>query len=211
MLKINELFYSLQGETSYIGLPCIFIRLTGCNLRCKYCDTKYAYTEGKEYNLDKIISFVSRFQIKLVMITGGEPLLQKEVIPLIEELISVGYKVLIETNGSLPINILPEKAICIMDIKCPGSGMSEYMMWENIDYLKEKDEVKFVISDYNDYVWAKNILKKYELLKRCQVLFSPVFQKLDLRVLAEWILKDELFVRVQPQLHKFIWGEKRGV
>ncbi|HDD35583.1 MAG TPA: radical SAM protein [Candidatus Desulfofervidus auxilii] len=211
MLKVNELFYSLQGDTSYMGYPCVIIRLTGCNLRCRYCDTQYAYTEGKEYSIEKIISFISRFRTNLVMITGGEPLLQKKVVTLTERLITTGYKVLIETNGSLPINILPDKVVRIMDIKCPGSGMSKYMLWENINYLKKEDEVKFVILDYNDYNWAKDVINRYGLLKLSKVLFSPVFKKLDLRMLADWILKDELNVRLQPQLHKIIWGEKRGV
>ncbi len=209
-LKVTELFYSIQGESSYLGYPCSFVRLSGCNLRCRYCDTTYAYTEGKNYELEEIMRFIHSHKTKLVTITGGEPLLQEGVIPLADGLLKKGYTVLIETNGSLPIALLPRGVIRVMDIKCPGSGMTNFMYWENIHDLQPIDEVKFVISDRYDYQWAKNIITKYQLLKRCQVLFSPVFEQLDLRTLAEWILTDELEVRLQPQLHKFIWGGKRG-
>jgi len=209
-LKITELFYSIQGESSYIGLPCIFIRVCECNLRCHYCDTKYAYHEGKYYSIQEIMRFVSKYHTKLVTITGGEPLLQPSVVSLTDCLLEKGYVVLVETNGSLPINVFSPKVIRIMDIKCPGSGMSNFMDWKNIDYLTVKDEVKFVLSDRDDYDWAKEIILKYQLQRRCQVLFSPVFKKLSLSTLAEWILTDQIFVRLQPQLHKIIWGEIRG-
>ena len=209
-LKVTELFYSIQGESSYLGYPCSFVSLSGCDLRCRYCDTTYAYTEGKDYEIEEIIHFIRSHKTKLVTITGGEPLLQEGVISLADRLLKEGYTVLIETNGSLPIAILPRGVIRVMDIKCPSSGMTSFMHWKNIDELQPQDEVKFVISDRYDYQWAKNIITKYRLLKRCQVLFSPVFKQLDLRTLAEWILTDELNVRLQPQLHKLIWGEERG-
>jgi len=208
-LKVTELFYSIQGESSYLGYPCSFVRLSGCNLRCRYCDTTYAYTEGKDYEIEEIIPFIHSHKTKLITITGGEPLLQEGVIPLADCLLKEGYTVLIETNGSLPIGVLPKGVIRVMDIKCPSSGMTSFMHWKNIDELQPQDEVKFVISDRYDYQWAKDIITKYRLLKRCQVLFSPVFKQLDLRTLAEWILSDELKVRLQPQLHKLIWGEER--
>ena len=209
-LKVTELFYSIQGESSYLGYPCSFVSLSGCDLRCRYCDTTYAYTEGKDYEIEEIIHFIRSHKTKLVTITGGEPLLQEGVISLADRLLKEGYTVLIETNGSLPIAILPRGVIRVMDIKCPSSGMTSFMHWKNIDELQPQDEVKFVISDLYDYQWAKDVITEYQLLKRCQVLFSPVFKQLDLRTLAEWILADELEVRLQPQLHKLIWGEKRG-
>ena len=210
-IKICELFYSIQGESSYVGFPCIFVRLTGCNLRCWYCDTTYAYYEGKDYSLDEVLTFIHRYKTKLVAITGGEPLLQKEVIPLTKQLLNEDYTVLVETNGSLPIEVLPVGVIRIMDIKCPSSGMSDYMDWGNIPELRPEDEVKFVISNREDYEWAKEIISKYDLLDRCQVLFAPVFKQLDLHLLAEWLLADQIYIRLQPQLHKYIWGDKRGV
>lgn len=210
-LKITELFYSIQGESSYLGFPCIFVRLTGCNLRCRYCDTTYAYDEGKDYTLQEVLTFIHRYKTKLVTITGGEPLLQKAVIPLTQQLLNEDYTVLVETNGSLPIKVLPPGVIRIMDIKCPSSGMSHYMDWGNTLELTPKDEVKFVISNREDYEWAKKVINKYHLLERCQVLFAPVFKQLDLHILAEWLLVDQIYIRLQPQLHKYIFGEKRGV
>jgi 7-carboxy-7-deazaguanine synthase len=209
MLKVTELFYSLQGETSYIGLPAVFVRLSSCNLRCSYCDSKYAYNEGQYYSLKKIKNFTQDYRTKLVIITGGEPLLQPAVIPLTKDLLKGSYQVLVETNGSLPINVLPQEVIRIMDIKCPGSGMSDFMDWENIDYLTLKDEVKFVLSDRRDYDWAKEIIVNYKLQERCHILFAPVFKKLSLSILTKWILTDQLPLRLQPQLHKLIWGEVR--
>ncbi|MCD6320420.1 MAG: radical SAM protein [Candidatus Desulfofervidaceae bacterium] len=210
-LKVTEFFYSIQGETSYLGFPCIFVRLTGCNLRCRYCDTTYAFEGGRDYPLEEILAFIHSYKTKLVAITGGEPLLQKPVIPLTQQLLNEDYTVLVETNGSLPIKVLPSGVIRIVDIKCPGSGMSDYINWGNIAALKPEDEVKFVISNREDYEWAKKVVEQYRLLERCQVLFAPVFTQLDLRLLAEWLLADQIGIRLQPQLHKLIWGEKRGV
>ncbi len=209
-LKINEIFYSIQGESSYLGYPCVFVRLSGCNLRCRYCDTTYAYEEGSYLSPKELFEIIGSYKTRLVTITGGEPLLQPQVVPFIKSLLEKGYQVLVETNGSLPISVLPEGANVVMDIKCPGSGMSDFMCWENINFIKPTDEVKFVLTNREDYEWAKAVLKKYDLSKRCQILFSAVFKELKLKELAEWILKDQIWVRLQPQLHKIIWGEKRG-
>ncbi len=210
-LLISELFYSIQGESSYAGLPCIFIRLSGCNLQCKWCDTLYALSGGEACSLEEIMAFVHKHKIRLVCITGGEPLLQSNVIPLIETLLNEDYTILLETNGSLPINQLPNKVIKVMDLKCPSSGMTEYMHWKNIDYLSKKDEVKFVIGDRRDYRWAKEMVLKYGLIEQCKVLYSPVFNILSPELLASWMLADHLPARLQLQLHKYIWGEKKGV
>lgn len=215
-MKVNEIFRAIQGESSFAGLPCVFIRLTGCNLRCSYCDTTYAFYEGKEMMVDNVIEEVKRLTARdegrgkrdegLVEITGGEPLLQKEVFPLVKGLIDLGYKVLIETNGSLDISRLDKHSIIIMDIKTPKSGMADKMDFKNIKRLKKKDEVKFVISDRDDYEWSKEVLRRYKI--PCKVLFSPVYNRLDPEILSEWILRDDLSVRLNLQLHKYIWGEK---
>jgi len=211
-MKINEIFKSIQGESTYMGQPCVFIRATACNLRCSWCDTPYSFHEGIEMSLDEIQGKVEDYRCKLVEVTGGEPLLQPEVYPLITSLLDRGHDVLIETSGSLPINRLDPRAHVIMDIKCPASGMSRAMCWGNIDDLRKKDEVKFVLMDYNDYLFAKNICTELNLHQRCPVLFSPVFGELSPRSLAEWILQDSLPVRLQIQLHKYIWDPTlRGV
>ncbi|MDD5529187.1 MAG: radical SAM protein [bacterium] len=204
-MKVFEIFKSLQGESSFQGLPCVFVRLAGCNLRCAWCDTKYAYRGGKEMTIPQIIVAVASHKTPLVEITGGEPLLQEEVYKLSAKLLDRGYKLLLETNGSLPVNKIPQKAIKIIDIKCPGSGMQDKICWQNLKKLNPTDEIKFVISDYEDYKWAKFIIKKYGLLKHI-VLFSPVCgknKKLATSI-SEWILKDNLNVRLQIQLHKYI-------
>jgi 7-carboxy-7-deazaguanine synthase len=210
-MKVTEIYKSIQGESTYMGLPSVFIRLTGCNLRCKYCDTKYAYEGGKELHVNDIINIVNDYRCKIIEITGGEPLLQGEVYLLSEKLIKNGYKVLIETNGTISIKRLNREIIKIMDIKCPSSGMSDKMDFNNIDLLEKKDEVKFVISDYNDYIWSVNIIKKFELEDRCNILFSPVFRLLEPKEIAGWILRNNLNVRLQIQLHKYIWGKKEGL
>lgn len=206
-MKISEIFYSILGESTYQGLPCAFVRVSGCNLRCSYCDTAYAQKGGKEYSVDKILSIISKYPTKLgsglVEITGGEPLLQKDVHKLIRELIKRKYKVLIETNGSIDISKLSSKVIVIMDIKCPSSGMHDEMNWENIKKLKDEDEIKFVLQDSNDYLWAKNVIKKYRLSGK-KILISPVLDKLSPKKLSEWILKDGLNARLHLQLHKII-------
>jgi len=211
-LKVNEIYFSIQGESSYAGLPCVFIRLTGCNLRCVWCDTEYAFYEGEWKSLDQIVAEAAQFGCKLVELTGGEPLLQKESFALVDKLIEAGFKVLIETSGSISLKMLNPEAIRIMDIKCPGSKMEHKNLWENIDYLTPKDEVKFVLADRADYDWAVAVLRKHQLDRKGTVLFSTVFGALESVKVVEWILQDKLPVRFQLQMHKFIWHpETKGV
>ncbi|MCP4265181.1 MAG: radical SAM protein [Candidatus Brocadiaceae bacterium] len=211
-LSVNEIFKSIQGESSYSGIPCVFVRLTGCNLRCSYCDTTYAYDEGSEMLLSEVLSVISGYGCRNVCITGGEPLLQQNVSKLINQLKNDHFNVFIETNGSLNIDLLPKGAIKIVDIKCPSSRMDQKMDWKNFKRLRHKDEVKFVISSNNDYEWAKEIIKKYKITEKVTVLFGLVHGKLKPKTLASWILKDGLDVRLQLQLHKMIWPDKeRGV
>ena len=188
MLKINEIFKSIQGESSYAGLPCIFVRLTGCNLRCTYCDTEYAFYEGKEMSVADVVKAVESCGISLVEITGGEPLLQKEVYPLMQALLDKKYTVMLETGGSLSLDEVPETVIKIMDLKCPSSGEEPRNHYANLGQLTFQDEVKFVIQTREDYDWCKKILIEYSIPEKTQVLFSPVYEKLDLKDLAKWIL-----------------------
>jgi len=208
-MKINEIFYSIQGEGRWNGLPSIFIRTTECNLRCSFCDTKYAYDEGKDISVKDIIKKISDYPCQYVCITGGEPLLQKETGILIESLLEKDYKVCIETNGSQSINELSsrDKVIISLDIKCPSSNMKDEMKFENISFLKEKDQLKFVIKDKEDYDYAKQILEKYKPI--CTVFFQPVWGT-EPKNLAGWIKSDGLNVRLSLQLHKIIWGKARG-
>ncbi len=208
MLEVTEIYKSVQGESTYMGLPCVFIRLTGCNLRCVWCDTPHAFHDGKKLSIHQIIDEVKSYDINLVEITGGEPLLQKEVFPLMESLLKNKFKVMLETSGSLAINNVPAKVIKIIDLKCPGSGEENKNLWENLNHLTSTDEIKFVIADKTDYEWSKKVLQDYELDKKVPVLFSPVFEKLKLKDLTEWILKDNLPVRLHTQLHKYIWDQK---
>ena len=208
MLEVTEIYKSVQGESTYMGLPCVFIRLTGCNLRCVWCDTPHAFHDGKKLSIHQIIDKVKSYDIKLVEITGGEPLLQKEVFPLMESLLKNEFKVMLETSGSLAINNVPAKVIKIIDLKCPGSGEENKNLWENLNHLTPTDEIKFVIADKADYEWSKKVLQDYELDKKVPVLFSPVFEKLKLKDLTEWILEDNLPVRLHTQLHKYIWDQK---
>jgi 7-carboxy-7-deazaguanine synthase len=205
MLRINEIYHSIQGESTKAGLPCTFIRLTYCNLRCTYCDTAYAFYEGKEMSFDEILSEVRKFDCRLVEITGGEPLFQKECLDLMKLLGDEGFEVMLETGGSLPIQNIDERVKIIMDLKCPSSGMVKKNLYDNIAYLKPTDEVKFVIGTREDFEWTKDILKQYNLTNICSVLFSIVFSKLEPVTLVEWILQDKLDVRFQLQMHKFIW------
>ncbi|HLG93590.1 MAG TPA: radical SAM protein [candidate division Zixibacteria bacterium] len=211
-LKVNEIYFSIQGESSWAGLPCVFVRLTGCNLRCVWCDTEYAFYEGEWKSLNQIVAEVTQFGCKLVELTGGEPLLQKESFELVDKLLEAGFKVLIETSGSISLEKLNPEAIKIMDIKCPGSKMEHKNYWENIAYLTPKDEVKFVLADRADYEWAVEIMKKYPLDRKATVLFSTVFGQLEPVKVVEWILQDKLPVRFQLQMHKFIWHpETKGI
>jgi len=212
MLKINEIYYSLQGESTKAGLPCVFIRLTYCNLRCTYCDTEYAFYEGSDKSIDEIMDEVSKYNCRLVEVTGGEPLVQSEVLPLMEKLCNLGYEVLIETGGSLPIENIDKRVKVIMDLKCPSSKMMKKNRYENIEFLKPTDEVKFVIGTREDYDWSKSIIEKYNLIGKCELLFSIVFGDLTPLTMAEWIIEDNLQVRFQLQMHKYIWKpDERGV
>ena len=212
-IKINEIFHSIQGESTKAGLPCVFVRLTYCNIRCVYCDTEYSFYEGVDKSIDEIIDKVKSYGCKLVEITGGEPLVQENVHILINKLCDLGYEVMLETGGSLPIENVDKRVKVIMDLKTPYSKMEKKNRYENIQYLKSSDEVKFVIGSREDYDWAKEILNKYDLVNKVeQVLFSPVFDKVENIELANWILEDKLKVRFQLQMHKYIWHpETRGV
>ena len=211
-LKINEIFYSIQGESSFSGLPCVFVRLTYCNLRCSYCDTEYAFYNGKDMSLSEIIIEVKKHPTQLVMITGGEPLLQKKSIDLMQCFIDEKYSVMLETSGSLSLQNVPKEVIKIVDFKCPSSKMKEKNMWSILNDIDKKDEIKFVIGDKEDYDWSRSKINRYKLYDKCQILFSPVYGKIDMKDLCDWVLSDGLKVRLQTQLHKFIWGpDKKGV
>jgi 7-carboxy-7-deazaguanine synthase len=212
LLRVNEIFKSIQGESSYAGIPCVFVRLTGCNLRCSYCDTTYAYDEGTEMLACEILKTIKGYGCKNVCVTGGEPLLQSSVNKLINLLKKSHYKIFVETGGSINIDMLPKAVTRIMDIKCPDSGMDKEMDWGNIERLKARDEVKFIISSKKDYEWAKRITRKYKLTDRTQILFGVAYGRMKPKTLAGWILKDNLEVRFQLQLQKYIWPDKvRGV
>jgi len=212
LLKINEIFYSIQGEGTSAGLPCVFVRLTYCNLRCTYCDTEYAFYEGKDMSVDEILSEVNKYNCNLVEVTGGEPLIQNESLVLMTELCDLGYLVMLETGGSLPIEKVDNRVKIIMDFKCPTSKMVKKNDYNNIKYLKPIDEIKFVIGNREDYDWSNKLISEYELDLKCDILFSTVFGKLENRALVEWILNDNLNVRFQTQLHKHIWEpDKKGV
>ena len=212
MLKINEIFYSIQGEGTSAGLPCVFIRLTYCNLRCTYCDTEYAFYDGKDMSIDEILNEIKQFDCNLVEVTGGEPLIQKESFELMTKLCDLGYEVMLETSGSLSIESVDKRVKTILDFKCPTSKMVKKNDYDNINFIKSEDEVKFVIGNREDYEWSKNLIEKYNLNQKCEVLFSTVFGELENIELVEWILNDKLKVRFQTQLHKQIWEpDKKGV
>lgn len=212
-LVVNEIYASIQGESSYAGLPCVFVRLTGCNLRCTWCDSEFSFYEGTRRVLDDVVAEVERFGIPLVEVTGGEPLLQPGVHPLMARLADRGLRVLIETSGSIDISGVDPRVIRIVDVKCPGSGESDRVHWPNLDRLRPSDEVKFVITDRADYEFAREVVARHGLVsKAAAVLFSPVHGVMNARELAEWILADRLAVRLQLQAHKYIWGaDVRGV
>jgi 7-carboxy-7-deazaguanine synthase len=211
-MRITEIFHSIQGESSFAGRPCVFVRLTGCPLRCTWCDSEYTFYGGTDMALGDVLAKVRSFDCGLVEVTGGEPLHQPEAFTLIERLCTDGCEVLVETSGALDIAPVDPRAHVIMDVKCPGSGMMDRMDWKNLDRVARKDEVKFVIKDRADYEFARTITERHNLAGRCPVLFSPSFGELDPRQLAEWVLADKLPVRVQLQLHKFIWDpQARGV
>jgi 7-carboxy-7-deazaguanine synthase len=211
-LLINEIFFSIQGESTRAGMPCTFIRLTSCDLRCVWCDTAYAFDQGSEMNFEDILRKVKNYTCNLVEVTGGEPLLQANVLSLLTRLCDEHYDVMIETGGHRDIAGIDPRVKRIMDIKCPGSRMEKRNRWENIDQLTARDEVKFVIAHEADYLWAKDIIQRHDICGRCTVLLSPVFGMLENRALAEWILRDHLPVHFQLQVHKYIWEPTaRGV
>ena len=210
-LKIFEIFYSLQGESSRVGLPTIFIRLSGCPMRCHYCDTAYAFQGGSMMTIDEIIKTIKKYDTLYVTVTGGEPLAQKEVLSLLKVLADQNYEVSLETGGGLSIKEVDPRIKIILDIKTPESGEEKKNHWDNLNLIHSKDEIKFVLCSREDYDWAKKILNQYKLAEKCDVLFSPVYQKLNTTNLGNWILEDQLPVRMQIQLHKLLWGEKPGV
>lgn len=212
-MVVTEIFKSIQGESTFAGLPCVFVRLTGCNLRCHWCDTAYAFYGGQKMSIEEVLDRVRQLGGKLVELTGGEPLLQKEVCSLTRQLLAEDYRVLIETSGERFVGDLPPPVVKIVDVKCPGSGESEKFCLENLNVLERKDQIKFVILDENDYRYAREFLAKHNLRSRVdEVIFSPVFGQLEPRALAEWVLRDGLDVRMGLQLHKFIWDpDARGV
>ena len=209
-LRIFEIFYSLQGETRTVGLPTVFVRLTGCPLRCHYCDTAYAFSGGDWLGLDEIIETVAGFNAKYVTVTGGEPLAQKHCNDLLVKLCDEGYEVSLETSGAMDIAEVDSRVIKVMDLKTPASGEVEKNLYQNIECLDTKDQLKFVICDEQDYDWSLAVIKKYSLADRCEILFSASFQALDTRLLADWVLRDNAPVRVQIQLHKYLWGDEPG-
>jgi 7-carboxy-7-deazaguanine synthase len=211
-LRINEVFFSIQGESTYAGLPCIFVRLTYCNLRCSYCDTEYAFHEGDWRDFDDIIREVKSYNCNLVEVTGGEPLLQENVHPFMKRLCDEGFDVMLETGGHMDISAVDKRVKRIVDIKCPSSGETEKMFWQNINHINSNDQLKFVVGSREDYEFVKETITKYSLSGKCPLLISPVFGTIDLEQFAGWILEDKLGVRMQLQMHKYIWPpDQRGV
>jgi 7-carboxy-7-deazaguanine synthase len=209
-LRVTEVFHSLQGETSRAGLPTVFIRLAGCPLRCKWCDTPYSFTGGQTRTLGYLLKELDQFNTRYVCVTGGEPLAQRNCLHLLTALCNVGYLVSLETSGALDISQVDSRVSRIVDVKPPGSGESERNHWANLDLLTDQDEVKFVLADRGDYDWALEVMRGHDLAERCPVLFSPVFGQLSPALLAHWVLEDRAPVRLQLQLHKLLWGEERG-
>ena len=212
MIKINEIYRSIQGESSKTGLPCVFVRLTYCNLRCSYCDSEYAFYDGNDMTIDAIVEQIKKYKCKLVEVTGGEPLFQKECLDLLSRLCADGFEVMLESGGSLPIRDVDKRVMIILDLKCPSSKMMKKNLYENLDFIKQTDEIKFVIGTLKDYEWAKEIIRKYNLVNKSSILFSAVFGQFEPAKLVEWILRDNLQVRFQLQAHKIIWEpNQKGV
>jgi 7-carboxy-7-deazaguanine synthase len=212
VLKVNEIFFSIQGEGTRAGEPCVFVRLTGCPLRCRWCDTAYAFHEGEARSEDVVAAEIGKYPCRMVELTGGEPLAQPAAFPFITRLLDEGWKVLVETSGHVLIDRLDARAVAILDVKAPGSGETARMEWRNLELLKPKDEAKFVIQDRADYEWSRELVREKQLHERCPVLFSPVHGVLDPGELARWVLEDGVKARVQVQLHKYLWpGVERGV
>ncbi len=210
MLKITEIFYSLQGETNTVGLPTVFVRLTGCPLRCSYCDTAYAFSGGKKQTLTEVVEQVDQYQTRYVTVTGGEPLAQFACHELMTRLLDKGYVVSLETSGAMDISSVDPRVVKVMDLKTPSSDESEKNLYQNIENLTEKDQVKFVIANTEDYLWSKSVMDKYELSDHCEILFSPVTGQMNPTELAEKIIQDNLPVRFQIQLHKYLWNDAQG-
>jgi len=210
-LKITEIFYSLQGEALNVGLPTVFIRLTGCPLRCSYCDTAYAFTGGEWMDIETIIDTIKQYDTPHIMVTGGEPLAQKSCIELLKKLCDLDYSVSLETSGAILVDNVDERVVKILDIKTPASNEESKNKFENFDLLNKKDQIKFVICDEDDYQWSKQLILQQRLSGKCEILFSPAYEQLDATTLSEWILRDQLKVRFQIQLHKYLWGDKPGV
>lgn len=208
--RVTEIFYSLQGETRTVGLPTVFVRLTGCPLRCTFCDTAYAFHGGEKMTLAQIITEVERYQPRYVTVTGGEPLAQKSCFPLLTALCDLGVEVSLETSGAIDISQVDPRVVCVMDLKTPGSGEEVKNRYENIALLKPTDQLKFVICDREDYDWALVKLSEYNLVERCEILFSPIHGQLDPADLADWVISDNLFVRMQIQMHKYLWHDEPG-
>ncbi len=209
-MELSEIFYSLQGESSYAGLPCVFVRLAGCNLRCTYCDTKYAYEPEFVLSIEEILKEVEKYHpVKLIEITGGEPLLQTDSVELMKLLIKINYNVLLETNNSISLKDVPQEVIKIVDFKTPSSGMCNSILWDNIKYFSDHDELKFVIADRQDFDWSIGIIKKYKLQNQ-NILFSPIYKIMDKQVLADWILEKKIPIRLNLQLHKLVWDTIKG-
>jgi 7-carboxy-7-deazaguanine synthase len=210
VLRISEIFHSLQGESSRVGLPTVFIRLTGCPLRCTYCDTTYAFSGGQNMDIASILQVVARYPVRYVTVTGGEPLAQKNCLLLLQALCDAGYEVSLETGGALDISAVDPRVMKVVDIKTPASGEVEKNLWSNLDALSPRDEIKFVLCDEADYAWAKQVLRERGLADKCTVLFSPAQGQLSATSLADWVLRDHLPVRMQVQLHKILWGNVPG-
>ncbi|WP_040576085.1 MULTISPECIES: 7-carboxy-7-deazaguanine synthase QueE [Methylophaga] len=208
--RITEIFYSLQGESRTVGLPTVFVRLTGCPLRCGYCDTEYAFHGGEKMDLDEIVAKVAAFNPRYVCVTGGEPLAQPNCIPLLTALCDRGYEVSLETSGAMDISKVDKRVSRVMDLKTPGSGEESKNRYENIELLNTHDQLKFVVCHRDDYDWAKQKLQQHQLNERCEVLFSPIHGQLQPAELAEWVVEDNLPVRMQIQMHKYLWGEEKG-
>ncbi len=209
-LRVSEIFYSLQGETRTVGLPTVFVRLTGCPLRCGYCDTAYAFQGGQWQDINDILQIVAGYEPRFVTVTGGEPLAQKACIPFLTALCDAGYEVSLETSGALDVSAVDSRVVKVVDIKTPGSGEVDKNLFDNISHLQSHDQVKFVICDQADYEWSKKIMQQYQLASCCEVLFSPSYEQQNPGELADWILKDRLSARLQIQLHKFLWGNAPG-
>jgi len=209
-LKITEIFHSIQGESTFSGLPTVFIRLTGCPLRCTWCDTEYSFSGGKWFEIEEILQEVRKYKTPYVCVTGGEPLSQKRCLNLLDLLVEHGFTVSLETSGALPISDVNDKVVIVMDLKAPGSGELQSNHFENINYLDSKDQVKFVIKDRADYHWALEIIERYNLTDMCEILFSPVAGEIDPANLAQWMLDDNVLARLQLQMHKILWNDSQG-